>query len=256
MPGLFKWLHEEYPDAKTVGFVGWDIGEPNNGIIKEDILKKIADGGFEFNDLYELVPVGGQDFSQVLPKVKANEPDILLVVIYGQDPGSFANQAATAGLNATRICFEFTPDGVNASKGTYDSDGVHVRLRLLRPDDRDEPAGEEVRRGLQRRQRRGPRLLRRQLLRERVRDVGGDAAHLGHGSRRPRSPARRSTRRCRRTSRSSASTAATSRRSARTPSTTRPTPCTKREMGVFEYKGGEVTPKAFFGLDGADYRPA
>ena len=112
-----------YPDAKTVGLVGWDIGEPNNGIIREDILKKIADAGYEFNDLYELVPVGGQDFSQVLPKIKANEPDILLVSIYGQDPGSFANQAATAGLTATRIGFEFTPDGVNASKGTYDSDG-------------------------------------------------------------------------------------------------------------------------------------
>ena len=69
------------------------------------------------------MPVGGQDFSQVLPKIKANEPDILLVSIYGQDPGSFANQAATAGLTATRIGFEFTPDGVNASKGTYDTDG-------------------------------------------------------------------------------------------------------------------------------------
>ena len=123
MPGLFKWLKETYPDAKTIGFVGWDIGEPNNGIIKEDILKKIADGGYELNGLYELVPVGGQDFSQVLPKIKANEPDILLVGIYGQDPGSFANQAATAGLKAPRIFFEFTPDGVNASKGTYDSDG-------------------------------------------------------------------------------------------------------------------------------------
>ena len=129
----------EYPDAKTVGFVGWDIGEPNNGIIKEDILKKVADGGYEFNGLYELVPVGGQDFSQVLPKIKANEPDILLVVIYGQDPGSFANQASTAGLTAKRIFFEFTPDGVNASKGTYDSDGVHVRLRLLRPEDPTSP---------------------------------------------------------------------------------------------------------------------
>ena len=88
-----------------------------------DILKKISDGGYTHNGLYELVPVGGQDFSQVLPKIKANEPDILLVSNYGQDPGSFANQASTAGLKAIRIGFEFTPDGLNASKGTYDSDG-------------------------------------------------------------------------------------------------------------------------------------
>ena len=31
---------------------------------------------------------------------------------------------------------------------------------------------------------------------------------------------------------------------------------TKREMGVFEYKGGKVTPKAFFGIGGADYKKA
>jgi branched-chain amino acid transport system substrate-binding protein len=28
----------------------------------------------------------------------------------------------------------------------------------------------------------------------------------------------------------------------------------KREMGVFEYKSGKVTPKAFFGIDGVDYK--
>ena len=30
----------------------------------------------------------------------------------------------------------------------------------------------------------------------------------------------------------------------------------KREMGVFEYKAGKVTPKAFFGIGGEDFRPA
>jgi len=118
LPGLFKYTHDTIPAAKTVGFVGWDIGEPSNSIVKADILKKIAAGGYQFNNLYELVPVGNQDFSQVLPKIKANEPDILLQVNYGQDPGSFANQASTAGLKAVRFGFEFTPDGLNASKGT------------------------------------------------------------------------------------------------------------------------------------------
>jgi hypothetical protein len=28
----------------------------------------------------------------------------------------------------------------------------------------------------------------------------------------------------------------------------------KREMGVFEYKAGKVTSKAFFGIGGADYQ--
>lgn len=62
------------------------IGEPGNGIIKKDVLAKITAGGYTHNGLYELVPIGNQDFSQVLPKIKQNEPDILLLGLYGQDP--------------------------------------------------------------------------------------------------------------------------------------------------------------------------
>jgi branched-chain amino acid transport system substrate-binding protein len=123
LPGLFQYTKTAVPNAKTVGMIIWDLGEPNNSNIKADIVKKITDGGYTHNGLYEYVPVGGQDFSQVLPKIKANEPDILLTVVYGQDIGSFNNQAATAGLKATLIGFEFTPDGVNASKGTFDKNG-------------------------------------------------------------------------------------------------------------------------------------
>jgi branched-chain amino acid transport system substrate-binding protein len=123
LPGLFEYTKSAVPDAKSVGVVFWDLGEPNNTTTKDDILKKITAAGYTHNGLYEYVPVGNQDFSQVLPKIKANEPDILLLCIYGQDIGSFTNQAATAGLNATRFAFEFTPDGVNASKGTFDKDG-------------------------------------------------------------------------------------------------------------------------------------
>ena len=255
MPGLFQWLHEEYPDATTIGFVGWDIGEPNNGIIKEDILKKIADGGYEFNDLYELVPVGGQDFSQVLPKVKANEPDILLVSIYGQDPGSFANQASTAGLTAPRIFFEFTPDGVNASKGTYDSEGVTFAYDYFSPDTATSPLATKFVEDFRADNGEDPdfyaanfyenafvmwELMRRiwatdpeaeitgealdAALQENLTVVsvyGGDESQLGSYTLDGETHT-----------------------------------VTKREMGVFEYKGGEVTPKAFFGLDGVDYRPA
>ena len=141
--------------------------------VKEDILKKIADGGYTHNGLYELVTVGNQDFSQVLPKIKANEPDILLVSNYGQDPGSFANQASTADLKAVRIGFEFTPDGVERVQGNVRLRRLDVRLRLLRRGQPDERLGQDVRRRVQEGVRRGSRLLRRELLREHVRHVGG-----------------------------------------------------------------------------------
>ena len=122
LPGVFQWFKETYPDKKTVGLIGWELGALND-IIKQDVLAKIEAAGLEFNGLYELNAVGATDYAQSISKIKANEPDLLVVSIYGQDPGSFLNQAATAGIGSVMMGSEFTPDGVNASKGTYDSAG-------------------------------------------------------------------------------------------------------------------------------------
>lgn len=253
MPGLFKWWLENNPGKTKVGLVGWDIGEPNNGIIKVDILAKIAAAGMTHNGLYELVPVGGQDFSAVLPKIKANEPDLLIVSVYGQDPGSFANQAATAGLKAKIVGFEFTPDGVNASKGTYDKDGWTFAydyfdagnptspLAKLFVDEFKKAYGgdlpdfyaanfyentlvmwEVIRRALKS----GGDINDGDVLDKALQSnltvvsvYGGDASTVGTYTLDPVTHT-----------------------------------VTKRGMGIFEYKGGKVTPKAFFGLNAADYK--
>ena len=233
--------------------MGWDIGEPNNTTIKEDILKKIADGGYEFNNLYELVPVGGQDFSQVLPKVKANEPDVLLVSIYGQDPGSFANQAATAGLKSPRIYFEFTPDGLNASKGTFDSDGYTFAYDYFDAAEPKSPLAKKMVEGFKSENGENPdfyaanfyenafvmwECMRRIWAKDPKAAITGEALDKAlqenltvvsvYGG--------------------DDSTLGTYTLDATTHSVI------KREMGVFEYKGGTVTPKAFFGIGGSDYK--
>jgi branched-chain amino acid transport system substrate-binding protein len=253
--GLFKWTKETYPDAKTVGLTGWDIGAANNEITKKDVLAKIEQGGYQFNGLYELVPVGGQDFSQVLPKIKANEPDILLLGLYGQDPGSFANQASTAGLKAIRIGFEFTPDGLKASKGTYDSDGWTFTFDYFDAKNPKSPLAKKFVEDFNKDNGEDPdfyaanfyenafdmwEVMRRvwkddpnaeitgdaleKALETNLTVVsvyGGDATHLGSFTLDPTTHS-----------------------------------VLKREMGVFEYKGGKVTPKAFFNIGGADYRSA
>ncbi len=123
IPGLLMYLKEAHPEARSLGFIGWDLGEPINGQIRTDILQKFEEGGFEFNGLFELYPVGESNYSTLLPKIKANEPDILIAYGSGQDPGHFASQYHTAGFEAPFYGFEFTPDGVNASKGAYDRYG-------------------------------------------------------------------------------------------------------------------------------------
>jgi len=120
LTGVFEWFKQTYPDKKTVGLLGWELGSLNQ-IIKDDVLKEIKAAGLEFNGLYELNAVGAVDFSQSITKIKANQPDLLVVSVYGQDPGLFANQASTAGLTSVLVGSEFTPDGVKASKGTWEN---------------------------------------------------------------------------------------------------------------------------------------
>ena len=254
MPGLFQYLKETLPDATTVGLVGWDIGEPANGIIREDILKKISDAGYEFNDLYELVPVGGQDFSQVLPKVKANEPDILLVSIYGQDPGSFANQASTAGLTATRIGFEFTPDGVSASKNTYDTDGYTFAYDYFDAKNPVSPLAKIFVSEFVAEYGEDPDFYAANfyenafVMWEVMRRVLADGGDITDGDALDKAL------------QSNLTVVSVYGGDESTVGTYTLDPTThsviKREMGVFEYKGGSVTPKAFFGIGGEGYRLA
>ena len=254
LPGLFTWLKETAPDATTVGLMGWDIGEPSNGIIKEDILKKISDAGYEFNGLYELVPVGGQDFSQVLPKIKDNEPDILLVSVYGQDPGSFHDQAATAGLTAIRIGFEFTPDGVTASKGSYDSNGYTFAYDFFDPTNPVSPLAKLFVQDFNAEYGEDPDFYAANfyenafVMWEVMRRVIADGGDINSGD--ALDQALQSNLTVVSVYGGDESTVGSYTLDATTHSVI------KREMGVFEYKDGAVTPKAFFGINGEDYRTA
>jgi branched-chain amino acid transport system substrate-binding protein len=119
-PGLFHWTKDQFPDVKTVGFAGWDLGEPLNTDLRTLMTKAIADAGYQFNGLLEQFQPNSADFSQVLPKIKSNKPDLLLLYAFGQDPGGFMNQAQSAGLDANIVGFEFTPDGLTGAKGAFE----------------------------------------------------------------------------------------------------------------------------------------
>jgi len=255
LPGLFQFLKQTLPGKTKVGLAGWDVGEPSNGIVKKDILQKISDAGFQHNGLYELTPVGSQDYSQVLPKIKANEPDILLLGLYGQDPGSFLNQSITSGIKSKMIGFEFTPDGVSASKGTYDSVGWTFAYDFFDPDHVQSNLGnlfvDEFKKAYG-----GDKpdfyaanyyedTLNMWQIIARVLKKGGDPTK---GDQLEAALEENLT------------LTSVYGGSGDTPGTYSLDPTTHtvnaREMGVFEYKGGKVTPKAFFGLNGKDFKMA
>jgi branched-chain amino acid transport system substrate-binding protein len=254
LPGLFKWTHATYPNAKTVGLTGWDIGEPSNSLIKKDILRLIAEGGYQFNGLYELWPVGTQDFSAVFPKLKANEPDILLFGGYGQDPGSFVNQSQTAGLKATIIGFEFTPDGVNASKGAYDKVGWTFAYDYFDAANPVSPLAKLFVSEFKKKYNDTPDFYAANfyentfVMWEVIRRVLKKGGNINDGTQLDQAL------------QDNLTVVSVYGGDANTVGTYTLSPTThsvlKREMGVFEYKAGKVTPKAFFNIGGVDYRSA
>ena len=254
VPGLLKWWLENNPGKTKIGLVGWDIGEPNNGIIKTDILAKFTAAGMTHNGLYELVPVGIQDFSAVFPKIKANEPDLIVLGCYGQDPGSFMNQAATQGLKAKVVGFEFTPDGVNASKGTYDKDGYTFAYDYFDAANPVSPLAKLFVSEFKAAYGELPdfyaanfyenTLVMWEVIR-RVIKSGGD---INDGDALDKAL------------QSNLTVVSVYGGDANTVGTYTLDPVThtvtKRGMGVFEYKAGKVTPKVFFDLNAAGYKKA
>ena len=254
IPGVLMWAKQKMPDAKTVGIVGWDIGEPGNTAAKNDILKKIADGGFTHNGLYELVTVGNQDFSQVLPKIKANEPDLLFISIYGQDPGSFRNQAVTADVKSQQIFFEFTPDGLAASKGTFDSDGYTFAYDYFNPSGATSTFGKLFVEEFKKEYGDEPDFYAANfyedafVMWEIIRRViaGGGDPKDGDAL----DQALRSNLTVVSVYGGDGDTTGTFSLDETTHSVK------QRAMGVFEYKGGKVTPQAFFDINAADFKLA
>lgn len=251
LPGVFEWFKETYPDKKTVGLVGWDLGEPNNTTVKTDVLAKIKDAGLEFNGLYEYTPVGSQDYAAVLPKIKANEPDLLIIGMYGQDPGSFINQAETAGLGSVMMGSELTPDGVKASKGTYDKSGWTFAYDYFDPDNPVSPLAKLFVSSFQDAYGEKPdfyaanfyeNTLAMWTMISRVTAAGGD---INSGA--DLEKALESDLTVPSVYGGDDSTVGTYTLDPKTHSVI------KREMGVFEYKDGKVTAKAFFGIGGEGY---
>lgn len=255
LPGLFQYTKQALPNAKTVGLAGWDLGDPINGIIKADILAKIAAAGYTHNGLYELTPVGNQDDSQLLPKIKANEPDILLLGIYGQDPGSFVNQSVTAGLKTNIFGFEFTPDGVSASKGSYDSVGWTFAYDYFDPSVAVSPLGKlfvsefQAAYGGDSPDFYAANFYENTLdLWEVIRRVLAKGGDINDGAQLDAALQENLT--LVSVYGGDASTVGSFTLDAKTHSVI------KREMGVFEYKAGKVTAKAFFGINGDGFRMA
>lgn len=250
LPGMLKWAEEALPDATTVGLVGVDLG-PFNDPIKADIEAKIAESNLEFNGLWETVTPDTTDYASLISKVQENEPDVLITAFGGGAPGAFVAQATQAGVEAELVGIEFTQEAVKASKGVLDSEGFKFAMDYFDPDNPTNPLAELFVDSYQATYDEKPDFYAANayeetlLLWELVRRVLADGGDPDKGSE------------LRAALEADPVFPSVYGGDEQTVGTLELDPKThgvaSRPMGVYEYKGGQVTPLATFNVGGSDF---
>jgi branched-chain amino acid transport system substrate-binding protein len=118
--GTYRYVAQKRPDWKTVAFVVWDAGAAFYNPLKAKLEAILASHGMRLVAFYPAA-IGATDFSSIISKLKAANPDVVQLSIWGPDPGYFAKQAEGAGLRAQIIGCEYTPTAVRVAQSAYDN---------------------------------------------------------------------------------------------------------------------------------------
>jgi branched-chain amino acid transport system substrate-binding protein len=118
--GTYKYVAEKRPEWKKVALVIWDAGAPFYNPVKAKLQSILASHGMQLV-AFNLAKIGATDFSSIIAKLKAADPDVVQLSIWGPDPGYFAKQAAAAGLRAQIVGCEYTPTAVKVAQSAYDN---------------------------------------------------------------------------------------------------------------------------------------
>jgi branched-chain amino acid transport system substrate-binding protein len=118
--GTFKYIAQTRPQWKKVAYVVWDAGAAFIDPVKKRLEGILASHGMRLTGVYPAA-IGATDFSSIISKLKADDPDVVQLGIWGPDPGYFAKQVAAAKLRAQIIGCEYTPTAVKVAQSAYDN---------------------------------------------------------------------------------------------------------------------------------------
>jgi branched-chain amino acid transport system substrate-binding protein len=116
--GILKYLSIKAPTIKRLVVVGYDEGSALNSAVKSAVTQ----AGHRYGMTVvgdETFTAGTTDFSNVISRVNSDNPDALLLNIYGADLGNFVKQYVQLGGQAQTIGFDYTPDAVSVAGSAY-----------------------------------------------------------------------------------------------------------------------------------------
>lgn len=117
-PGMTKLLREMYPDKRRWAVVSWDAGATYLDPLKADMQKIYGQYDVELAT-FQPAKIGDTNYDSVIQKVKEAKPDVIALLTGGTDCGYQAKAIQRAGIDATVVCSEFTPDAVKIAGDAY-----------------------------------------------------------------------------------------------------------------------------------------
>lgn len=117
-PGMTKYLRETFPDKKKWAVISWDAGDAYVTPLKQAMQETYAKYDVDLV-AFEVARIGDTNYDAVVQKVKAANPDVVVLLTGGTDCGYQAKAIQRAGLNATVLCSEYTPDAIQIAGPAY-----------------------------------------------------------------------------------------------------------------------------------------
>jgi len=117
--GALAWIHQQYPDAKTLALIGTQ--ENGVGVFQEtapNAWAKLTGGEVVVAEQHN---VGDTDFKGIASKIKSAGADAILSVSFGDDLGYQVKAVREAGIEVPFMGIEFTGQAASIAGSTYDT---------------------------------------------------------------------------------------------------------------------------------------
>jgi len=123
-PGL-RYFKDTDSSVKRVALVDWDAGSEYYEPVEEHFKEEVAASGLTFAGAVH-TKIGETDYSATISELRALDPDVIWLAIYGTEPGYFMKQYVSSGMTAQVVGSEFTPTGAKVAGNAY-SDYIFVQ---------------------------------------------------------------------------------------------------------------------------------
>jgi ABC-type branched-subunit amino acid transport system substrate-binding protein len=109
-PGILEYVKQTSPEVKRVSSLLLDLGGPFMEGWRKFVSGAVVPAGYEDAGEVTYSDFAQTDFSPQLAKLKSQNPEAILVTMFGGQMGTFMKQFVASGIDAQVYGYDWTPD--------------------------------------------------------------------------------------------------------------------------------------------------